>query len=129
MTNISKRSLKKKDVEALFEQLVSIVTKLNKNSSQSFLESIFTPSEQLMFTKRVAAIVMLSKGYSGYKIWTVLNLSPSTVQNYTYQYEKGIYDDFLHSLKKPKNNLLTEIERLIDNIIAPMGKDRWRYLK
>lgn len=129
MTNISKKALKKKDADALFVQFASIISKLNTDSSQTFLQNVLTKSERIMLMKRIAAILMLSKGYSTYKVWTLLNISSSTAKHYAAQYEQGAYSAFLTSLNKPRSSLLKEVEQLLDNIIAPMGKDRWRYLR
>jgi uncharacterized protein YerC len=134
MTNVSKRKLKPKDKAALEQQLAAVFAKLDDSAARSFLDSMLTDAERTMYMKRLAAVLMLHRGYSPYRVWTALQLSPSTAERYALQYSIGKYDQFLSQLDqkattKKHRELLAVIANLLDNIIAPMGRDRWRYLR
>lgn len=131
MTNISKQQLPPKDKVSLENQLVVIIEKMNKRAATTFLSSVITATEKTMLTKRLAAILMLHHGYSSYSVEKILRISPTTANKYRARFQSGDYDDFLKELYKQPAEMVVikKIFKLIDNINAPLVRDRWRYLK
>lgn len=80
MTQISKYPLKK----AVYQQIShvfddAIVRLSTPEKVQQFISDFFTPTEKIMFIKRMAIFVMLAKGYSYKKISAILKVSPPTI--------------------------------------------------
>ncbi len=132
MTNISKRSLDKQQQEQLFYQLSQLVHGTNKNETRVFLEQLFTETEQIMFLKRLAVILLLSKNQSAYRIAKTLKMSESTVNHIRLKYEFGDYDAIVKRSKKKEfdsKQFWNTMEVLLRGGMPPMGKKRWQSLR
>lgn len=130
MTHISKQLLPTKDAVALENQLAALIDQMNKRTAQSFISNLLTPTEKVVLIKRLAAVLMLHHGYSSYALEKVLRISSSTASKYRRQFLNGSYKEFLNCIDKKRGDaaLLKKILNLLDNINAPLTKDRWRYL-
>ncbi|MEK7461593.1 MAG: helix-turn-helix domain-containing protein [Patescibacteria group bacterium] len=129
MPHISKRKLDKEYFNKLILELIrSFERSFKKNKTKSVFYEFFTYTERAMFAKRLAVIVMLSKGISSYVIADVLNMSPSTVDRMSLNYDRGKYDAIIdHALGKK------DIWKIINDILAVggflpprVGGKRWR---
>lgn len=125
MTNISRSKTSSAEFKALQSELLKAISQLNTQSSHHFFNSLFTESEQIMIIKRFSAIVMFKQGYSAYKVWNTLHISPTTAQKLSLAFESGAYDNLLESLTKAE---LPVLFTFIDKLIKAQGKDRWIFL-
>ena len=57
-----------------------------------------------MIAKRLAVIYMLSEGYSPYRIYQDLKISPSTVERYENYLQKGRYKTLVQFITREKNS-------------------------
>jgi uncharacterized protein YerC len=71
----------RKDVwEKIFELLIGTFADLtNRKELANFFDSFFTPTEKIMFAKRLAVSVMLAKKQDYRTIRSVLRVSPETI--------------------------------------------------
>ena len=125
MPHISQHKLDDKIFEQLFNNFSSTITDLNRRNTKQFLNTFFTRTEKIMFTKRFAAIVMTHEGHSSYRIAKTLNMSPSTIARITLLYEKGKYTLLLKCMKKESEILLKQLETITRAGLPEMGKGRW----
>lgn len=80
MTQISKHRLQGNTLERTFELFVQTLLNIkDKETTKNFINGFFTPTEKIIFAKRIAIYVMLAKGNSYESIRTVLKVSPPTI--------------------------------------------------
>ena len=97
---------------------------------EKFISEFFTPTEQIMFAKRLAAIMMIHNGYSFSAIERTLKLSPSTV---TRLWRMTETDKFTvigrQKLKeKARKKFWDDFDVLVRLGMPEMGKGRWKFL-
>ena len=126
MTNVSKIKSDSKEFLSLQKELMTILARLNKSSSIHLFNELFTESEQIMITKRFSAILLFKRGYSPYKVWNILHLSPTTAQKLFSAFQLGHYNQMLHSCTEKK---IPGIFIFMDKMIRAQGKERWIFLK
>ena len=122
MTNISKSRTDSSEFKALHNELIKTIADLNRTSAHAFFDELFTASEQIMFIKRFSALIMFSKGYSPYKVWNVLHISPSTAQRLYSKFESGTQP---HLLEHCTERTMPKLFIFIEKLIRSQGKDRW----
>ncbi len=112
MTKVSKLPLQKDLLNRIFELFIETVVGIyNKKTSESFVYEFFTPAERIMFAKRLAACVLLTKGYTYQQISSKLKMSPTTITrlNYWVTHEgKGINRVVDQIIKRQKREILIE---------------------
>ena len=131
MTNVSKRKLNKTQYRKLKKQLTDLFAQSDRKNAELIFSDLFTEVEQIMYIKRLAAIVMLDGGYSRYRISKTLLLSQSTVQGMWEKFEAGAYT---HLTKRTRSKSFdTEafwqtVEVLLRGGLPPIGKGRWDHI-
>lgn len=80
MTNISKRTLPRKQQQQLLRQLVNVLGSDGADIAGKNIEALLTEAEQIMLMKRLAAVLLLAEGCSAYRVSQILQLSESTAQ-------------------------------------------------
>ena len=99
MSQVSKRILPKVIEERLFENLWETFASINNtNQVKLFLQDFLSPTEKVMFAKRIAIAILLKKNYDFRSISSLLKVSTTTMNN--------IYK--LLNLKSKSYNLLIE---------------------
>ncbi len=88
MTNVTKKKIRTDIFIKARSELVKSLRN-DKKFANRFINELLTESEQIMLIKRFAAIVMYQKGYSQYRVWNALFISPATAQR--------IYEQFARS--------------------------------
>ena len=131
MTNISKKKLSVKMQNKLFIQFAHIFVATNETHIAALFESLFTDAEKIMFVKRVAIILMLSKGISTYAISKSLHVSDATARTIRDNYETGMYGPIVNISKRKSFDSVKfwkTVEILLHAGMPPQGKDRWKWL-
>src|SRR3989338_10812338 len=100
MTNISKKALSTEQMSKLSGQLCATAAKLTKTTAPDFFNEFLGEEERVMLAKRLGAIMLCISGESQYRIWTTLNISPTTTQKIYDGYSLGKYDTLEKILKK-----------------------------
>lgn len=114
MTNVSKVNVGNTDYKLAYEQLVFLISKLEKNNASSFLDELLTDSEKVMIVKRFAAIFMFQQDYTSYRISHTLGMSLSTTHRLYKLFEDGHFDKILGCIsKKQENEFLSFLGDLI----------------
>lgn len=80
MTLISKHRLSGDTLERTFELFTQTLLNIkDKTTTKNFINGFFTPTERIIFAKRLAIYVMLAKGNDYECIRSVLKVSPPTI--------------------------------------------------
>jgi len=108
-----------------------------QEKARLFLNDVLTSTERLMIAKRLATIVMLCREYSGYKIHTVLKVSPSTVARLKTRLEEGAFPYLAKLFRGPQQTRHEKEagdfwDALYAFILMGMpprcGRGRWKFL-
>tara|TARA_B100001989_G_C24528031_1_gene459847 strand:- start:242 stop:646 length:405 start_codon:yes stop_codon:yes gene_type:complete len=133
MTRVSNQKLDKLVAKEIWNQLGETIGRLSASKADPFLESILTPTEQIMLAKRLAIIVLIDEGHTDYAISKTLRVSSSTVARLRETYNFGSYRPVLSGLKKNKADYVDFVNTLVDVIHIGLpryaGPDRWKLLK
>lgn len=90
----------------------------DKNKLEGYIQSIFTPTERIMFAKRFAACILLSKGHDYRSVAHILRISPPTIAKMSYKlkYEAdGLMPVIERTLRKQAKEIVwDEIKDLLD---------------
>ncbi len=138
MSHVSRRRLKQKTYEKVHNTFLELMAfPREKKRAHLFLTDVLTRTERLMLAKRLAVIVMLCRGYSGYKIRTALKVSPSTTTRLAAALHKGAFP-YLEKLFHYKRTApwKREAEDFWDTLYKVLlmgmpprcGRGRWKFL-
>ena len=129
MTNISKNSLPEKDLIGLYRQMDKFIAKLDATSSAYFLSELLGKEERIMIAKRLAAVAMYAENNTPYRVWQLLNVSPTTAERIHLDFENGRYRHTVALMKKNKQDYEEFWEALEVILRAGMparGRGRWK---
>lgn len=80
MSQVSKFQLREDVWNRIFDFFIETLINIkNKQRLESFVDNFFTPTEKIVFAKRLAAAVMVSKENSYESIRETLRISPPTI--------------------------------------------------
>ncbi|MBC7836542.1 helix-turn-helix domain-containing protein [Acetobacteraceae bacterium] len=91
MPHITKQQRREGVAPEFSEQLIELLVFLKGRSGRLFLKEFLTDTEQVMFAKRLAIILMLKQGQSYYQILKKFGVSVSTSRRI---HEKLLKGDF-----------------------------------
>jgi uncharacterized protein YerC len=98
--------------------LDSFMLAKNKDELNAYIQSIFSPTERIMFAKRFAACILLSKGHDYRSVSRTLRISLATVSkmNFKIKYEGEGLAPIIESTMKmqAKSVIKEEIKDLFD---------------
>jgi len=87
MPQVSKVPLKQEYYQRIFELLSSSISKLDSQTKvQNFFQDFFTPTEKIMFAKRISIAYLLARNYSYREISQILKVSTATVATVANRY-------------------------------------------
>lgn len=124
MTQISKHKLRGNTLERTFDLFIQTLFSIkNKETAKNFVNGFFTPTEKIIFAKRMAIYVMLAKNNSYESIRATLKVSPPTIARASTQL------NYSHELDKVIKTILTkdafrEILEEMSSIFDLPGKGR-----
>lgn len=97
VTLVSKHRLSGNTLERTFELFIQTLLNIkDKETTKNFIDGFFTPTEKIIFAKRMAIYVMLAKGNNYESIREVLKVSPPTIArasshlNYSHNLDKVV---------------------------------------
>lgn len=97
----------------------------------ALLGDILTPSEKIMFSKRLAIALFLKNGYSYRQISHLLKVSPTTI-NRSHDSLKRAHSGYLFLDKLNQDKTVISIFEKIDALLSTMptksGHNRWKFL-
>jgi hypothetical protein len=131
MTHISKNILTSEAEQKLRVQFAKFFSNQIPADLENLFSNFYTQSEQIMFLKRLSAIIMLIEGKSTYNIQKTLKISISTVLEIKTKFELNQYEHLVdrYNDKKFKAEAFVKvIEKILDAGMPSLGKDRWKSL-
>jgi hypothetical protein len=129
MTNVSKRKLPEKEFVKLRSQFEKAISKLDAKTAGPFVRELLGPEEYLMLAKRLCAVVMYVEGNSSYRVWQLLNMSPSTAEKIRLDYYNGRYKHVTAALMKHRKDyeeFWSVLEVVLRAGMPPRGRGRWK---
>ena len=126
MTQVSPRFLPPKVSGEIFDIFLSALTSLSSSKQTiNFIESLLSPTEQIMIGKRLAIAYMLQKGYSQRAIQDTLKVSLTTVNkiNASLKIKGNGYTQVIErmlTIQKVKD-FFAKLEEKIDHLLPPKG--------
>ena len=119
MTKISGLPLREDVWEKIFKMFIDTLADIKeKKAAEKFVYDFFSPTERIMFAKRLACAVLIAKGHSYESIKSILKLSPNTIAKVstTVRYEGEGLNDAVESIfrKQARRIVWKEIEELLD---------------
>ncbi len=103
-----------------------VTSKWSPAERRAFFDDLLTPTERIMFSKRLAVIYMLTKGYTFGAIQETLRVSPSTVARVWSLIEKGKYTAVIRRLQKQTQQGGELLQWLLD-LMPPRHATKKRY--
>ena len=93
MPHISRRYVRRKIYKKMNENLMNVFAHFrSKAEVVRALNTILTPTEKVMFAKRLAIVLMLQNGYSFRAIERTVKVTPQTVLRFWKIYKAGKFD-------------------------------------
>lgn len=118
MPHISKRKIDKKLWRKISEQVLTVFARAKNNQKlYSIFNELFTQTERIMFSKRIAIVLMLENNTPQHHIADMLGVSPSTVARASLNIQLGKYDSIISLSKREK----IDLEKIIWNIATVHG--------
>lgn len=119
MTKISRLPLRKDVWDRVLDLFVStLADQKDKKKLANFFDDFFSPTEKIMFAKRLAAAVLLAKEHDYQSIHEILRISPPTIAKLSLKIKYGgeglkpVIEDIF---KKQSNQIVwKEIEGFFD---------------
>jgi|CXWL01.1.fsa_nt_gi uncharacterized protein YerC len=134
MVHVNRNELPKEELDALFSQFDTFLSKLNKGATSVFLGELLGREERITLAKRLTVIILLHEGISEYKVAKVLKLSPTTTGRIAKDMTQGTYRKTIALLSKNKRNYFAILDS-IDSIIHlggilphRQGLERYKHL-
>ena len=129
MSHVASKPLPKEVQKEIADQLVRLLVK-NGSRSATVLTELLTETEQLMLSKRLAAIMLLAQGFSYFRISQTLFMSTSTLKRLHQQLIGGDFENLEALVRARKNR--EALYEMIGNIIRagmpPRGRGRWKQI-
>ena len=103
MSQVSKYVLSKDVYNEIFNTFLQTIASLNtKRAVLEFFNEFLTPNEKIMFSKRLAAGLLISEGYDYKEILILLKTSTSTIATFSSFYKYG--ESYRKVIDKIKTN-------------------------
>ena len=103
MSQVSKYPLSKDIYDRIFEIfLKTLINVKDKNEGRNLLKDFFTPTERMMFAKRLGIALLLEKNYDYQTIRGILKVSSGTIAsvNLARKYGNQGYNKFIEKILK-----------------------------
>lgn len=134
MTKISRLPLRKDVWDRVLDLFVStLADQKDKKKLANFFDDFFSPTEKIMFAKRLAAAVLLAKEHNYQIIHEILRISPPTIAKLSLKIKyggKGLNPVIEDIFKKEASQIVwKEIEGLFDLPIKGNLKSPGRFVR
>ncbi len=134
MVHINRNELSKEDLDGLFSQFDTFLSKLDYGATSTLLNELLGREERITLAKRLAVVILLHEGVSEYTSAKVLKLSPTTTGRIAEDMERGTYKKTIALLQKDKRDYVSLLDT-IDSILHlggllphRIGLERYRSL-
>ena len=134
MTKVSRLQLRSDVWDRIFSLFVStLADQKDKKKLSKFIDDFFSPTEKIMFAKRLAAAVLLAKGHDYISIRRILRVSPPTIAKLSLKIKYGgeglnpVIEDIFR--KEASQIIWKEIEGFFDVPIKGNLKSPERFIR
>jgi len=128
MPHVSRHVPQKKISDRTLDLFVECITaKWSENERRIFLLDLLTPTERIMFSKRLAIIYMLAKGHSFDTIQDTLRVSPSTIARFWNNTQKGKYVHIVERIQRQVKK--QDIAQGLMDMVPPMHMSKKQYIE
>lgn len=136
MAQISRKPIRKEVYEQIFELLLKIFTESHSRKKATLLlDDLLSPTEKIVFAKRLAIALLLAKGYGYEEIKEILKVSMPTIAtvNLNLKYKGEGYRYFANRILREQK--IRKIWEKIEDLVLKMGSSGgkgskgWCYLK
>ena len=100
-----------------------VTAKWSTRERRAFFDDLLTPTERIMFSKRLAILYLLAKGYTVRSIQEMLRVSPSTVARLWTSVQRGKYAEVMRQIQK-KSERDSDIVRWFAALMPPRHMTR-----
>lgn len=119
MTKVSRLPLRQDVWDRIFSLFVgTLADQRDKKKLSKFIDDFFSPTEKIMFSKRLAATVLVAKGHDYVSIRQILRVSPPTIAKLSLKIKyggEGLNPVIESIFKKQASQIIwEEIESLFD---------------
>lgn len=135
MPHLSKRKIKAEIAETLSDQLLSfLVAARTKGDARVLAEELLTQTERLMLAKRLAVVVMLTRGYSFEQIEEALVVGPQMIARIWKEMKDGRYQKIVRYARDytahfKQVSFWSTLEKALAMGLPPRaGRGRWKFL-
>ncbi len=121
MSQVSKYPIQKEVYNEIFDTFLQTIAGLTtKGEVLSFFNEFLTPTEKIMFSKRLAAGLLIAEGFDYKEITNLLKTSSATISSFSsfYKYGKG-YRKIIDKIKKDKE--ISEFLRSLGEKMSVLG--------
>ena len=127
MTHVSKKKLHSGATYEIVDVFAKTLCKLRGKEGERFLGELFTRTEVVMLSKRLAMILLIEAGYTDWTIRTRLSASMSTVQRIRRASNAGSfrYIQGMQKRKREREALWDFVEKVARGGLPPRGA-RWK---
>ena len=132
MSQVSKYPIQKDVYDEIFDTFLQTIANLStKQEVLEFFNEFLTPTEKIMFSKRLAAGLLIAEGYDYQEISSLLKTSTSTIAIFStfYKYGKSYSKviDKIKTNKEIKEFLLNIAEKVaVLGSMGGKGSETWR---
>ena len=119
MPKVSRLPLRQDVWDRIFSLFINtLADQSNKRKLSKFVDDFFSPTEKIMFAKRLAAAVLVAKGHDYMSIREILKVSPPTIAKLSLKIKYGgeglklVIEDIFK--KQASQIIWKEIEGLFD---------------
>ena len=135
MSQVSKYPIQKDVYDEIFNTFLQTIASLNtKREVLEFFNEFLTPTEKVMFSKRLATGLLISEGYDYKEILMLLKTSTTTIATFSTYYKYGeSYKKIIDKIKRGKE-IRTFLLNLGEKIAAfgsfgGKGSNTWRSVR
>ena len=121
MSQVSKYPIQKEVYDEIFDTFLQTIADLHtKDEVLEFFTEFLTPTEKVMFSKRLAAGLLIAGGYDYREISNLLKTSSATISTFSsfYKYGEG-YKKIINKIKSDKK--VAEFLRMVGEKISALG--------
>ena len=136
MSQVSKYPISKNVYDRIFEIfLKTLINVRDKNEGRNLLKDFFTPTERIMFAKRLGIALLLERNYNYQTIRNILKVSSGTTAsvNLARKYGNQGYNKFIEKILKDEqiSGFLEEIALKLVSLPASgtKGSGPWKQAK
>ena len=134
MAHVSKKKIKKKVADELADQFLEFLSAApTKQAARILAAELLSQTERVMLAKRLAVVVLLTRGYSFTQIESALGVTRQTVVRIWRDTKEGAYTHIVRYARRHSRHFKQEVPldafiRILHLGMPPKAGKRWQYV-